>query len=538
MKRWNGWGSDEVDYPVSPAAQAFLGEAIGPSEPVPSVDFEDLVKRVPPSRLPDKTWIDRDPGERLRHARGHSLPDWISLRYGSVDSFPDGLARPASEEEIEKILAFAAATGTRLIPYGGGTSVVGHINPPQDGPSVLTVNLERMRRMLDLDESSRLATFEAGVSGPHLEAQLRARGFTLGHFPQSFEYSTLGGWIATRSSGQLSLYYGRIENIFAGGKMIAPAGSLEMPPFPASAAGPDLREAVLGSEGRLGIITKAVVRISPLPESERFYGLFFPDWSQGIAAVKEMVQERLGLSMIRLSDGVETNTSLNLIGNERLIGLLNSLLRVRGIKDEKCQLFLGVTGNGGQVKRIRRRALDIARAHGGVHVGRKMGNEWRKTRFKTPYLRNTLWDLGYAVDTLETASNWTNLPAAANAVLSALRKGLEDKAERVLAFAHISHVYPTGASMYVTCIFRLDRTAEETLKRWQKLKTAASQAILSHGGTISHQHGIGLDHQPWLENEKGRLGVESIAALTRVFDPKRIMNPGKLIGEPSAQRKK
>jgi len=395
-----------------------------------------------------------------------------------------------------------------------------------------------MRRMSALDESSRLATFEAGASGPHLEAQLRARGFTLGHFPQSFEYSTLGGWIATRSSGQQSLYYGRIEDLFAGGRMIAPAGRLEMSPFPASAAGPDLRQSVLGSEGRLGIISSAIVRISFLAESERFYGLFFPDWSQGIAAVKEMAQERIGLSMIRLSDSVETNTSLNLVGNERLVRLLNGLLRVRGLKEEKCQLFIGVTGDEAQAKRIRRLALDIARAHDGVNVGRKMGSEWRKSRFKTPYLRNTLWDFGYAVDTLETALTWTNLMAASEAVLTSLRQALEDKGERLLAFAHVSHVYTTGASIYVTYVFRLAETAEETLERWQTLKAAASQAIINHGGTISHQHGIGLDHRPWLEDEKGRLGLESIAALTRIFDPKGIMNQGKLIGDQAPRGKK
>jgi alkyldihydroxyacetonephosphate synthase len=251
-----------------------------------------------------------------------------------------------------------------------------------------------------------------------------------------------------------------------------------------------------------------------------------------------MAQERLGLSMIRLSDSLETNTSLNLVGNERLVRLLNGLLRVRGLKEEKCQLFIGVTGNEGQTKRTRRQALDIARAHGGVNVGRKMGSEWRKSRFTTPYLRNTLWDFGYAVDTLETALTWSSLPAATDAILGALRQGLDDRGERVLAFAHVSHVYPTGASIYVTYVFRLANTAGEMLERWQKLKTAASRSILGYGGTISHQHGIGLDHQPWLENEKGGLGLESIAALTRVFDPKGIMNPGKLIGNRAPRGKK
>jgi alkyldihydroxyacetonephosphate synthase len=342
----------------------------------------------------------------------------------------------------------------------------------------------------------------------------------------------LGGWIATRSSGQQSLYYGRIEDLFAGGSMLAPAGRLEMPPFPASAAGPDLRQVVLGSEGRFGIITRASVRVSLVPQLERFHGIFFPGLEQGVAAVREMVQSRLQLSMLRLSDSLETNTSLVLTGNERMVRLLNGLLRVRGLKerDEKCMLFLGITRVRGLARKTRRMALEIAREHGGVHVGRKMGNEWRKSRFKTPYLRNTLWDLGYAVDTLETALTWRDLPAATEAVLKVLREGLEDRGEQVLAFSHVSHVYATGASIYVTFLFRLAANAEETLARWKKLKDSASEAVVAHGGTISHQHGVGLDHQPWMESEKGGLGVQSLDALARVFDPGGIMNPGKLIG--------
>lgn len=537
MKRWNGWGSDDIDYPVPSSAQTYLADALGQSEPGPSAPLKSIVKRVPPSRLPHHPLINGDPETRLRHARGQSLPDWIALRFGSIDRFPDGVALPSSERQVSDILAFAKETGTWLIPYGGGTSVVGHVNPPPDDHPYVTISLERMRRMSKLDEASRIAAFEAGVTGPHLEAQLRARGFTLGHFPQSFEFSTLGGWVATRSSGQQSLYYGRIEDLFAGGRMITPAGSFDMPPFPASAAGPDLRQAVLGSEGRLGIITSAFVRVSPVPQLERFHGVFFPSFSDGLAAAKEMAQSRLQVSMLRLSDSLETNTTLILTGNERMIRLLNGLLRVRGLKEreEKCMLFLGLTRVRGLARKTRRTALEIVREHGGIHVGRKMGSEWRKSRFKTPYLRNSLWDLGYAVDTLETALSWTELAPATEAILSALRTGLEDRGERVLAFSHISHVYATGASIYVTYLFRLAESAEETLSRWHKLKTAASDAIVAHGGTISHQHGVGLDHQPWMGTEKGRLGLESLAALSRAFDPPGIMNPGKLFGRSASK---
>ncbi len=531
MKRWNGWGSVSVELPVPSPAQEYLAEVIGLSKPGPSADIKEIARRVPKSNLAYHRLVSREPELRLRYARGQSLPDWISLRYGSIDRFPEGVALPRSEEEVEEIVAWAKETDTWLIPYGGGTSVVGHINPPNvpAGRPVLTVSLEKMRQMTRLNEDSRLATFEAGVTGPHLEAQLRARGCTLGHFPQSFEYSTLGGWVATRSSGQQSLYYGRIEDLFAGGRMISPSGRLDLPPFPASAAGPDLRQVVLGSEGRLGIITQACVRVHLLPAWEKFHAVFFSDWSQGVAAVKEMVQARLPLSMLRLSDRLETSTSLILAGNEVLVRLLNSLLRVRGLKDEKCLLFMGFTGDENRSKSARRAALDCARAHGGVHAGRKMGTEWRKSRFKTPYLRNSLWDLGYAVDTLETALTWSKLRPATEAVLGALRHGLEGEGERVLPFAHVSHVYTTGASIYVTYLFRLARTAEETLTRWKTLKESASAAIVSNGGTISHQHGVGLDHLPWFETEKGRLGAEAMNSLARTFDPGGIMNPGKLI---------
>jgi len=529
MKRWNGWGSDRIKAPLPKAALAYIAEVIGPSKPGPTASFDEVCRRLPKTQLPDHPQISTEPDLRLRRSRGQSLPDWVALRFGTIDRFPDGVAQPSSEEDVAKIIAFARETNTRIIPYGGGTSVVGHINPPPDEQPILTVDVGRIRKMFHLDELSRLATFGAGINGPHLEAQLRAYGYTLGHFPQSFEYSTLGGWIATLSSGQQSLYYGRIQDLFAGGRVITPLGNLDLPPFPATAAGPDLREIVLGSEGRLGIITKATVRISPLPERENFHAVFFPDWNQGVTAVREMVQNRLPLSMIRLSNTVETATTLVLAGQERLVRLLNRLLRARGLGDDKCLLFFGVTHSNDIVKKSRRAALEIAREHGGVHVGRRMGNEWRKSRFSTPYFRNTLWDHGYAVDTLETALPWSNLPAACEAILKALSEGLSDIDERVLAFAHLSQVYRSGACIYVTYLFRLAEDAEEVLGRWQKLKEAASQAIVAHGGTISHQHGVGVDHLPWLKAEKGELGLRALDALTKLFDPEGIMNPGKLV---------
>ncbi len=529
MKRWNGWGDYTITHPLPSSAAQFLEKRVGAGAPPRDASWDEVIASVPPSRLPAHPLISTEPAGRARHARGQSLPDWIALRSGRVGVFPDGVAFPTTDAEVRELIRYAGHTGTRLIPYGGGTSVVGHINPlPGDAPT-LTVDMSRMSTLKHFDPTSLLATFGAGVNGPDLEAQLRARNCTLGHFPQSFEFSTLGGWIVTRSSGQQSLGYGRIEKLFAGGKLESPAGALELPPFPASAAGPDLREMILGSEGRLGILTEATVRVSPLPEREEFHAVFFPDFERGQAAARQIIQARLPLSMLRLSTAAETETTLALAGHERLIGALEQLLAVRGVKAGKCMLIIGFTGREALVKATRKEALGIAAKFGGVHVGRTFGDQWHKSRFRTPYLRNTLWDMGYAVDTLETATDWANIPPMIEAIETALRSALADLNERTHVFTHLSHLYPYGSSIYTTYLFRLASDPDETLQRWQRLKTAASQAIVARGGTISHQHGVGLDHQPYLPAEKGELGLAALRDLCKRFDPEGIMNPGKLV---------
>ncbi len=529
MRRWNGWGDHTINYPLPENAAAILADWVGPGTPPQDARLEDILARVPVSRLPAHPLISTEPLARLRHARGQSFPDWWALRYGRISTFPDGVAHAANDEDVRAIIQFARSVGAKLIPYGGGTSVVGHINPPEGDAPALTLNLQRLNRLRHFDETSHLATFGAGVQGPDLEAQLRARGFTLGHFPQSFELSTLGGWIAARSSGQQSLRYGRIEDLFAGGRVESPAGTLKLPLHPASAAGPDLRQIILGSEGRLGVITEAAVRITPLPEREDFHAVFFPDFEQGMTAVRQIVQARLPLSMLRFSTPIETATTLALAGHERLISTLERLLSLRGIGEGKCILLLGITGSDALVKMARKAALGIAADYGGVHAGRTFGSQWHKGRFHTPYLRNSLWEAGYEVDTLETAVTWQTVPALLNAIETALRATLAGSGEKIHIFTHLSHVYPTGASIYTTYLFRLTPDPDETLAQWQKLKTAASQAIVQHGRTISHQHGVGVDHAPYLPAEKGALGMAALADLSRRFDPAGMMNPGKLL---------
>jgi alkyldihydroxyacetonephosphate synthase len=484
---------------------------------------------IPASRLPEHPLITTAPLPRLLHARGQSLPDWLDLRSGTLDTFPDGVAFPENSSQAAELVSFAGQHKIILIPYGGGTSVVGHINPGRSERPTLTVDLSRLNRLVRLDRDSLLATFGAGVSGPYLEAQLRAHGFTLGHYPQSFDYSTLGGWIATRSSGQQSLRYGRIERLFAGGRVETPSGRLDLPTFPASAAGPDLRELVLGSEGRVGIITEATVRLTPVPEREDFHAVFFPDFEHGMAAVQQVLASGISLCMLRLSTANETRTTLALAGHETLIGTMERLLSLRGQGEQKCMLLMGFSGKADLVQANRHAALKITARHAGVHVGKTFGQQWHKNRFRTPYLRNTLWELGYAIDTIETAADWSKVPGLLKGIENALHTALESTGEQIHVFTHLSHLYPYGSSVYTTFLFRLASDPAETLQRWQRLKSAACQAIVAGGGTISHQHGIGIDHLPYLSAEKGPLGMAALETIFDQFDPNRLMNPGKLI---------
>ncbi|HEU5349457.1 MAG TPA: FAD-binding oxidoreductase [Ktedonobacterales bacterium] len=531
MRRWNGWGDETISQHLPGSAARFLEQLLGKGKQPHDVTLAEVVQRVPATRLPEHPLVTTDAAERVRHARGQSLPDWIALRSGQVGVFPDGVAYPQHADDAAALIAWAQTVGAQVIPYGGGTSVVGHINPEACEKPVLTVDMSHMNRLRAFDEVSQLASFEAGVRGPDLEAHLRARGYTLGHFPQSFEYSTLGGWIATRSSGSQSLGYGRIEQRFAGGKMVSPVGIFDLPAFPASAAGPDLCALVLGSEGRLGIITEATMRVSPLPEVEAFHGIFFPSWEQGVSAARELLQSGLPLSLVRLSTPRETETNLMLAGHRGVIVALDRYLAFRGAGAEKCMMILGFAGHDALVEAVRKRAFALIGRYQGVHLGQALGRQWHRSRFRTPYLRNTLWEAGYAIDTLETATMWNSVPEMVTAIEVALCDGLAEQGERVHVFTHLSHLYRHGASIYTTYLYRLAASADDTLARWQRLKTAASEAIVAHGGTISHQHGVGRDHLPYLSAEKGAAGIAAIQAICAHFDPAGIMNPGKLVSK-------
>lgn len=528
MLRWNGYGEEAITYPLSDSARVYFCKMLGNADQPADVQRESLTIPHPYSFSDSHTLIHTDDETRLRHALGQSFPDLAAKRFGKIPRFPDAVAFPEVDEDVSDLLRWAHSAGAQVIPFGGGTSVVGGINPvdhEQDERPLLTISLARLNDLRQLDQTSHLATFGAGTLGPQVEAQLRAHGFTLGHYPQSFEHSSLGGWIAARSSGQQSLGYGRIEALFAGGTIETPAGRIELPSMPASAAGPDLRQLILGSEGRLGIITNATVRVRPLPESEAFYGVMLPDWDTGLHIVRHAMQAGIPLSMMRLSNPTETETFLHMPAHQNQVELLRTLLKWKNFSSEKCLMLFGLTGSKTITSLARRMMMDLTRQHHGLWLTELIGRQWAKTRFRSAYLRDTLWEHGYAVETLETAVPWDRVGTAAQVILKALSEAVSP----VLPMVHLSHFYRDGASLYFTFVFRVGATFEETIGCWRALKEAGCKAIISVGGTISHQHGVGADHLAYLESEKGKLGMQVLKNVQKYLDPSNMMNPGKLM---------
>lgn len=529
-RRIGAWGFEGERYDPSPAFLAWILERLGPTARLPRVDPASIA--LPPPRpvprLPAPS--SADALDRLAHARGQGLPDLLRLRVGRIPAAPDAVVRPGDEGEVAVALAACAREGVRVVPWGGGTSVTGGVNAPDGEAPAVALDLERLDGLEGLDEESGLATFGAGTFGPALEEALAARGLTLGHFPQSFERSTLGGWIATRSSGQESLGYGGIADLVAGVSLTAPAGRLDLAAFPATAAGPDLRALVLGSEGRFGVVTRATVRVRPRPDTPRIAATLLPTWEGGLDAARTVMREGVPLGMLRLSDEAETQAAvtLGLQGHRVLGAAARAWLRVRGVSGAACLLLLGASPG-----RVGPRALDAASAavrdHGGVGLGDRPGRRWLRDRFRHPYLRDALLDAGIATDTVETAAPWARLVGLSHAVRTAIGDALAAEGERGAVLCHVSHAYPDGASLYFTLFFRCPPDLDRALARWASVKRAASAAIHAAGGTLSHHHGVGSWHAPWLAREIGDDGIRTLAAAAAALDPQGVMNPHVLL---------
>ncbi|WKD51534.1 FAD-binding oxidoreductase [Microbulbifer spongiae] len=537
-RRWNGWGDESYVKEISDHGRRLIHSVIGVTDPLPNASLDAVMAKVPASRLPDHYLISKGAEERVRHARGQSFPDWLAMHSGDYGVFPDGVSYPESSSQVRELLDLAVEHDFEVIPYGGGTSVAGHITPQQSERAILTIDMGRMNQLLDLCEESQVATFGAGTPGPLVESQLRVRGYTLGHYPQSWELSTVGGWIASRSSGQQSLGFGRIEQLFAGGRMETLHGALDIPSIPASSAGPDIREIIMGTEGRLGIFTEVQVRVTRLPEEEKFFVVFMPDWSSAKKAVRELVQQNIPMSMMRVSNAKESKAHIHLGTKESQFKLLDRYLRFRGLGGDRCMLTFGVTGSKIQNKTSLKQVRKILKGYGGIggSIAQMMGKIWADGRFKFPYLRETAWQEGIAIDTLETSTDWENVDSVLQSIEESLENSLKNENEEVMVFTHLSHMYSQGCSIYTTYFFRCAGSYEATLKRWQKMKASASEIIAHSRATISHQHGVGKDHAPYLEAEKGRLGMRIIRTLTKEFDSDRRLNPGTLLVQESGWR--
>jgi alkyldihydroxyacetonephosphate synthase len=543
-----GWGPTGPSTPpeqdgdlsstVPKAARRYLSKELGwTPRPTPPVAVAEIA--VAPSRLPEEARarfvellgeenVRTDRESRLRRAGGKSYLDLLRRREGDASDAPDAVALPGTTEETAALLTACSELGVVVVPFGGGTSVVGGLAgiDPDDRPSV-AVDLGRMSSVQSLDVPSSLVTVGPGMRGPALEEELARDGLTLGHLPQSWEFATLGGYAATRSAGQNSTGVGRFDELVTGLTLTTPSGVLELGHPPASAAGPDLLGLALGSEGTLGVITELTLRVRPKPASSAYEGWSFRTWPAGLAALQQLARHDLLPDIVRLSDQDETKANLLMAAGTGAKALRGSL-KTRG-HGEGCLLVLGWEGLPSLVRARRKAAASLLRDGGAIRLGRRVGESWKSHRFAAPYLRDKLMDAGLLVETLETAATWSKLPTVYDAVRRALRESLTRGGRRPLIMSHVSHGYATGASLYVTVL--ADRDDDLPIQQWLTAKRAATDALLAAGGTLTHHHAVGADHRPWMEREVGPLGVEVLRAVKERLDPTGICNPGVLLPE-------
>jgi alkyldihydroxyacetonephosphate synthase len=496
-----------------------LGVKVAPGDPTLVADSELPERRLAAElieALGSVSEIDTGAGARVAHLRGKSTPDLLRMRAHDVADAPDLVLLPASHDEVLAALALCAEHRIAVVPFGGGSSVVGGLEPSTSGfAALVALDTRRLNALARLDEQSRVATVGPGLRGPEAEQLLGERGYTIGHFPQSFEYATLGGFAAARSSGQASAGYGRFDDLVVGMRVATPAGELSLGRAPKSAAGPDLRQLFLGSEGAFGVITSLDVMVRPAPDLRVYDGWRFESFAAGVAALRRLAQDGPRPTVLRLSD--ETETALNL-ARPGEIGAPGA--------SGGCLAIVGFEGEAAEVEQRRRAVSDLLSGAGAV-LEPGAGETWARDRYRGPYLRDALLSAGALVGTLETVTFWSSVPALYEAVTGALREALTAAGTPPAVLCHISHVYPAGASLYFTVACAQDPA--DPVGQWAAAKAAASDAILAAGGSISHHHGVGRDHVPWYEREIGPLAIDVLRAMKAVVDPAGIMNPGVLL---------
>ena len=547
--RWWGWGEEGVSFTHEdkPELREFILRRLAIDVERPTarrVAFADL--EIPRSSLPadlragleaavGAQHVSVDALDRVVHARGKSLRDLMRHRRGDVGPLPDAVLRPGSEGEVEALLRAALVADAVIIPFGGGTNISGSLEAPADERRpVVSVDMGRMDRLLGIDEASRLARVQAGALGPHLEEQLNARGWTAGHVPDSFTHSTLGGWIATRSSGMQSDRYGDVADLTRAVRVITPAGVLSTRPVPSTSTGPSVREMVLGSEGRLGIITEATIHVHRLPEQRTILGYLLPDWPRALRAMRAIAESEADLSVTRVSDAQETQFSFATrrrpsIPERAQSRALRWYLGRREIDPEAmCLAFVGYEGPKHHVRAQRGLVGEIVKAHGGLCIGSGPGELYDQKKFDTPYIRDYMLDRGAPADVSETSAPWGALPQLYDDVLAAAHGAFATLDVTGYVMCHLSHSYHAGACLYFT--FAINPGSDhEGLEAYDVVKSAIQQAFVDAGGTLSHHHAVGTEHARWLEQDISAPGVTMLRALFDGTDPGGNLNPGKIV---------
>ena len=533
--KWWGWGDPVVSPELDDAALAVLRERIGALEPWPlaaenPAEFVLLNPQLLPPRLTEVVGAERifsSNEDRLRHASGRGYADLARMRAGRLEDAPDAVVLPADAAQLRALLNVCAEEGIAVVPFGGGTSVVGGVEPLRGQQrALISLDLAALREVT-VDRRSLTARLGAGLRGPEAEAALAEQGVTLGHFPQSFQYATIGGFAATRSAGQASSGYGRFDALVSSVRLLAPAGGLETLETPHTAAGPALRELIVGSEGVLGVIPDVTVRVRPAPPLKRYEAWMAESFEAGAEIVRGLAQGPGLPEIIRVSDEEETEGSLAVSGPRGFAG--KAFDTYLGARKRRGGALMIVGYEGEEEPVARRRALTVRalRAGGAAYLGQAAGRSWEHGRYNGPYLRDTLMAMGALVETLETSHTWTRLGELHSAVGAAIRGALAAEGTPGLVWCHLSHAYADGASLYFTFISR--RRAGAELEQWRAVKRAACEAIVASGGTITHHHAVGRDHAPYMQAEVGRVGLDVLRAVKAELDPAGIMNPGKLL---------
>lgn len=463
--------------------------------------------------------VSLDVYDRLKHSYGKFYGELLSLRQKKISRIADAVLYPSSENQILKILKYCTEQGISVLPFGGGTSVTMATQTPQKG---VVINISRyLNRILELNRENHTVRVQAGILGPQLEKALNEQGFTCGHFPQSFEFSTVGGWIAARGAGQASTGYGPIEELLLALRVVTPQGILKTKEYPRSAIGPDLKQIFIGSEGAFGIISEATLKIFPYrPDKNRMLSFFFPNFSLAVQAMREILQAKMGFPhFFRISDGEETQVALLMKNMEN--SFVGKTLNLLGYKPgERCLMYATLEGEPTVHAAVSRQMKKIARSHKGIFVGGYPTRKWLSQRFSSAYMRDPLMDAGVRIDTIETSTTWDNLLPLHQAVRQYIKAF-----EKTFCLGHISHAYETGANLYFVYVSPM---RENEAKDFSTFHEGLIDVIVKHGGCLSHHHGIGRLFSGRLKEEIGDLGKSILGAIKKKLDPEGILNPGVL----------